>query len=79
MLRRLAFGLAGGLLVLTVVAQALSPLLALRLRFWEQRSWYGSMIEPTADARVCLRFSIPAPAVHGPSDNHQHRCTDLAC
>jgi len=50
MLRRLAFGLAGGLLVLTVVAQALSPLLALRLRFWEQRSWYGSVIEPAPDA-----------------------------
>ncbi len=50
MLRRLAFGLAGGLVVLTVVAQAVSPLLALRLRFWEQRSWYGSTIEPTADA-----------------------------
>jgi hypothetical protein len=49
-LRRLAFGLAGGLLVLTVVAQALSPLLALRLRFWEQRSWYGSIIEPTQAA-----------------------------
>lgn len=49
MLRRLAFGLAGGLLVLTIVAQAVSPLLALRLRFWEQRSWYGSSIEPTPD------------------------------
>ena len=50
MLRRLAFGLAGGLLVLTVVAQAVSPMLALRLRFWQQRSWYGSSIEPTLDA-----------------------------
>jgi hypothetical protein len=49
MMRRLAFALAGGLLVLTVVAQAVSPLLALRLRFWEQRSWYGSTIEPTPD------------------------------
>ncbi len=49
-LRRLAFGLAGGLVILTVVAQAVSPLLALRLRFWEQRSWYGSVVEPAPDA-----------------------------
>ena len=48
-LRRFSFGLAGGLFVLTVVAQALSPVLALRLRFWEQRSWYGSAVEPTPD------------------------------
>jgi hypothetical protein len=48
-LRRLAFGLAGALLVLTIVAQAVSPLLALRLRFWEQRSWYGTVVEPTPD------------------------------
>ncbi len=48
-LRRLSWGLAGALLVLTVVAQAVSPLLALRLRFWEQRSWYGTIVEPTPD------------------------------
>jgi hypothetical protein len=31
------------------VAQAVSPVLALRLRFWQQRSWYGTVVEPTPD------------------------------
>ena len=49
LLRRMSFGLALGLLAITVIAQAVSPILALRLRFWEQRSWYGSAIEPQPD------------------------------
>jgi hypothetical protein len=48
-LRRLSIGLAGSLLALTLIAQAVSPLLALRLRFWEARSWYGSAMEPAPD------------------------------
>ena len=46
---RLSIGLAGSLVALTLIAQAINPLLALRLRFWEARSWYGSIIETAPD------------------------------
>jgi O-Antigen ligase len=49
-LRRLSIGLAGGLVAVTLIAQAASPLLALRLRVWQERSWYASVIEPTPDS-----------------------------
>jgi hypothetical protein len=48
-LRRLSIGLAAGMVVVTLVAQSLSPLLALRLRVWQEGSWYASVIEPTPE------------------------------
>jgi len=62
-LRRMAWGLAGALLVLTVVAQAVSPLLALRLRFWQQRSWYGTIVEPTPDTEQLPEVLAPGAEI----------------
>ena len=63
-LRRLSFGLAAGLLVVTVVAQAVSPLLALRLRFWQTKAWYAEAIEPAPDTE-------PLPAKMAPGADAQ--------
>jgi O-antigen ligase len=63
-LRRLSFGLAAGLLIVTVVAQAVSPLLALRLRFWQTKAWYAEAIEPAPDAE-------PLPAKMAPGAEAQ--------
>ena len=55
-LRRLSIGLAAALVVVTMIAQAVSPLLALRLRFWSQGNWYSSGIDPVPDAEP-----LPSP------------------
>jgi hypothetical protein len=49
------------LLAITVNAQAASPMLALRLRFWEARSWYGSAIESAPE----LGQAIPSQMAPG--------------
>src|SRR6185436_8142979 len=49
-LRRLSIGLAAALVVVTLIAQAVSPLLALRLRFWQLGAWYSSGIDPVPGA-----------------------------
>jgi hypothetical protein len=49
-LRRLSIGLAAALVIVVLIAQGVSPLLALRLRFWHQGGWYSSGIDPVPDA-----------------------------
>jgi O-antigen ligase len=55
-LRRLSIGLAAALVAVTMIAQAVSPLLALRLRFWSQGNWYSSGIDSVPDAEP-----LPSP------------------
>jgi len=57
-LRRLSIGLAGALVVVTLIAQAVSPMLALRLRFWRQGAWYSSGIDPVPGAEP-LATALP--------------------
>ena len=67
LLRRLSLGLAASLLAITVIAQAVSPMLALRLRFWQARSWYGSAIEsaPTLGQAMPSQMAPGATLVVG--------------
>jgi hypothetical protein len=60
-LRRLSIGLAVALVAITMIAQAVSPLLALRLRFWHQGAWYSSGIDPV-DGAEPLPSHLPPDA-----------------
>jgi hypothetical protein len=59
-LRRLGVGLTVLVAATAAVALAVSPLLSLRLRFWNDRGWYRSSIERIAPPRP-LRLPLGAP------------------
>jgi hypothetical protein len=53
-LRRMVLAFVAGALILTALAQSASPLLAQRLRFWDQRPWYRSTLTPAPFPAVGL-------------------------